>query len=109
MAAHFSTVATFVPTDVDRYAQAHAVENKRTTVESRHMNTPFLRRLSHPVCTHALHEITLTIIHSKIRGHCWLDPSPTVIRAQYEVLKGALAWDVDVVSKRTVKVCASES
>lgn len=52
-----------------------------------------------PAYTHAH-----THMRSKIRGHCWLDPSESVIREQYEVLKGALAWDVDAVSKRTVKV-----
>jgi len=58
MAAHFSTVATYVPTDVD----------------------------------------------SKIRGHCWHDPSDYVLEKQFEVLKDALLWNVDSVSKRTLKI-----
>ena len=58
LAAHFSTVATFVPTDVD----------------------------------------------SKIRGHCWEDPSPTVLAAQFEVLKLALRWEVEAVSTRAIRV-----
>lgn len=58
MAAHFSTVATYVPTDVD----------------------------------------------SKIRGHCWHDPSDIVLEKQFEILKEALLWNVDSVSKRTLKI-----
>lgn len=62
LAAHFATVATFVPTDVD----------------------------------------------SKIRGHCWSDPDVSVLRTQFSVLKSALKWDVDSVSKRTVRVPAED-
>ena len=58
MAAHFATVATYVPTDVD----------------------------------------------SKIRGHCWHDPSDFVLEKQFLVLKEALLWNVDSVSKRTLKI-----
>lgn len=60
LAAHFSTVATYVPTDVD----------------------------------------------SKIRGHCWKDPSEKVLKAQFEVLKLALCWDAEKVSTRTIRVRA---
>lgn len=60
LAAHFSSVATYVPTDVD----------------------------------------------SKIRGHCWRDPSEAVLLGQFEVLKNALHWDVEAVSTRTMRVRA---
>lgn len=58
MSAHFATVATYVPTDVD----------------------------------------------SKIRGHCWFDPDESVLKSQFEILKNALSWDVDSVSKRTIRL-----
>jgi len=63
MSAHFATVATYVPTDVD----------------------------------------------SKIRGHCWHDPSEAVLLAQFEVLKNALKWDVFAVSRKALKVPSSSS
>ena len=57
IASHFSTVATYVPTDVD----------------------------------------------SKIRGHCWNDPSPAVIESQYLFLRDAvLNWNPDDVSNKVV-------
>lgn len=63
MASHFSTVATYVPSDVD----------------------------------------------SKIRGHCWEDPSEDVLRAQFEIVKHALRWNVKQVSRRTVTVADVEA
>ena len=56
LASHFSTVATYVPTDVD----------------------------------------------SKIRGHCWNDPSHTVLLKQLEVLFHAMEWDVKGASKKAL-------
>lgn len=44
------------------------------------------------------------ILDSKIRGHCWMDPSPAVILAQFQILKNALRWDVDAVSKRNMRI-----
>ena len=41
---------------------------------------------------------------SKIRGHCWADPSEEVLRKQLELVKNALTWEVDAVSKRTLKI-----
>ena len=43
-----------------------------------------------------------TDVDSKIRGHCWSDPSARVLRAQFDVVKRALLWDVESVSKRTL-------
>jgi hypothetical protein len=50
--------------------------------------------------------ILLKTLHldSKIRGHCWMDPSPAVILAQFQILKNALRWDVDAVSKRNMRI-----
>lgn len=56
LAAHFATVATYVPTDVD----------------------------------------------SKIRGHCWNDPSVEVLHEQFKVLCNALEWNVEEVSRKSL-------
>jgi hypothetical protein len=45
-----------------------------------------------------------TDVDSKIRGHCWYDPDLEVLKEQYRIVKNALSWQVDDVSKRTVKV-----
>lgn len=63
MASHFSTVATYVPSDVD----------------------------------------------SKIRGHCWEDPSEAVLRSQFEIVKHALRWNVKLVSRRTLTIADIEA
>lgn len=34
------------------------------------------------------------------------DPSETVLKAQFEILKAALSWDVDRVSKRVLRISA---
>lgn len=33
-----------------------------------------------------------------------MDPSPAVILAQFQILKNALRWDVDAVSKRNMRI-----
>lgn len=45
-----------------------------------------------------------TDVDSKIRGHCWFDPDDEVLREQFKVLKSALSWNTEAVSKRTIKV-----
>jgi hypothetical protein len=57
------------------------------------------------ILTHALTHTLISIFQdSKIRGHCWMDPSFDVVEAQFKILKNALSWDVDAVSKRNMRV-----
>lgn len=49
-----------------------------------------------------------TDVDSKIRGHCWKDPSPDVLYAQLEILKHALQWNADEVSRKVVSVYDDE-
>ena len=58
LAAHFATVASYVPSDVD----------------------------------------------SKIRGHCWEDPSEDVLESQLLIFKNALEWDISKVSNKVIQV-----
>ena len=37
------------------------------------------------------------------------DPSARVLEAQFEIVKSALSWDVDSVSKRTIKIAAIDA
>ena len=43
-------------------------------------------------------------VDSKIRGHCWDDPSEDVLEAQLTVVINALEWDMTQVSKKVVSV-----
>ena len=45
-----------------------------------------------------------TDVDSKIRGHCWKDPSPEILYAQFDILKHALGWNVEDVSRKVVNV-----
>jgi hypothetical protein len=80
---------------------SHLIPNTNTPTEDQRVDYFALCMASHfaTVAT-----FVPTDVDSKIRGHCWDDPSPAVLNAQFEVLKAAMAWDVTAVSKRTVKV-----
>jgi hypothetical protein len=43
-------------------------------------------------------------VDSKIRGHCWWDPSPAVLSRQFGILKEALLWNPSLVSRRVITV-----
>lgn len=49
-----------------------------------------------------------TDVDSKIRGHCWKDPNPDVLYAQLDVLKHALGWCIEEVSRKAVSVYDEE-
>lgn len=78
------------------------IPNTNTPNEAQRIDYFALCMASH-FCTVATY--CPTDVDSKIRGHCWMDPSEEVIYAQFQILKNALfSWDVDAVSKRNMMI-----
>jgi len=50
-----------------------------------------------------------TDVDSKIRGHCWQDPDPAVLAAQFELTKQFAGWEVGGVSRRVLRVIPDDS